>query len=112
MMRVFSHELAVISKGEEYLQIMCWSFVASGVIFVSSSMFQAMGNTIPSLVTSFVRLLLVAVPVLLLAPVPGFELVWIWYISAGTVFLQLAMSLLLLRREFRVRLDFGRAAAA
>jgi hypothetical protein len=39
--------------GEEYLRIVSWSYMASGVIFVASSMFQAMGNTIPSLVSSF-----------------------------------------------------------
>jgi len=30
--------------------------------------------------------------------------VWIWYLSAGAVVLQLAIVLFLLRREFRVRL--------
>ena len=112
MVRVFSSEPSVIAFGVEYLRVMCWSFIASGVIFVSSSMFQAMGNTIPSLVTSAARILLVAVPVVLLSRTPGFQLWWIWYISAGAVFLQLGMNLLLLRREYRLRLDFERAAAA
>jgi Na+-driven multidrug efflux pump len=75
-------------------------------------MFQAMGNTMPSLVTSGTRIMLVAVPVLLLARTPGFQLWWIWYISAAAVFLQLAMNLLMLRREYRLRLDFVPAAAA
>ena len=112
MVRVFSSEAGVIAFGVEYLHVMCWSFIASGVIFVSSSMFQAMGNTIPSLVTSATRILLVAVPVLLLSRMPGFQLWWIWYISATAVFLQLAMNLLLLRREYRLRLGFVPAAAA
>jgi len=73
---------------------------------VSSSMFQAMGNTIPSLITSAARIAIVAVPVLLLAQSPGFTLRWIWYISAGAVVVQLAMNLWLLQREFRVRLNF------
>jgi putative MATE family efflux protein len=112
MMRVFTREDEVIRVGQEYLRVMCWSFVASGVIFVSSSMFQAMGNTMPSLVTSAVRIVLIAVPVLLLAGQPGFELWLIWYISVGATFLQLALNLLLLRREFRARLAFEPAAAA
>ncbi len=41
-----------VAVGEEYLHIVAFNFVASGVIFVSSSMFQAMGNTMPSLITS------------------------------------------------------------
>ena len=54
----------VVAVGDEYLRIISWNFVASGIIFVGSSMFQAIGNTIPPLITSFLRLVLVAVPVL------------------------------------------------
>ena len=95
-----------IAVGEEYLHIIAFNFVASGIVFVSSSMFQAMGNTIPSLITSAARIVIVAVPVLLLAQTPGFTLRWIWYISVGAVVVQLAMNLWLLRREFRSRLNF------
>ena len=106
MVRVFSTDAAVIAVGEEYLHIVAFNFVASGIIFVSSSMFQAMGNTMPSLVTSATRIVIIAVPVLLLAQTPGFALKWIWYISVGAVVVQLALNLLLLRREFRIRLAF------
>src|SRR5688572_1560759 len=106
MVRIFSSDPAVIAVGEEYLHIVAFNFVASGVIFVSSSMFQAMGNTMPSLITSAARILVVAVPVLWLAQVPGFSLRWIWYISAAAVVVQLILNLLLLRREFRIRLAF------
>jgi len=106
MVGVFSSDPQVIAVGEEYLHIIAFNFVASGIVFVSSSMFQAMGNTIPSLITSAARIAIVAVPVLLLAQTPGFALRWIWYISAGAVVVQLAMNLWLLQREFRVRLNF------
>jgi len=106
MVGVFSSDPQVIAVGEEYLHIIAFNFVASGIVFVSSSMFQAMGNTIPSLITSAARIGIVAVPVLLLAQTPGFALRWIWYISAGAVVVQLAINLWLLQREFRVRLNF------
>ena len=107
MVGVFSSDPQVIAVGAEYLHIIAFNFVASGIVFVSSSMFQALGNTIPSLITSGARIVIVAVPVLLLAQSPGFTLRWIWYISAGAVVVQLAMNLWLLRREFRLRLNFG-----
>jgi putative MATE family efflux protein len=107
MVRVFTADQAAIAVGEEYLHIVAFNFVASGVIFVSSSMFQAMGNTIPSLITSAARIVVIAVPVLLLAQMPGFSLRWIWYISAGAVVIQLAMNLWMLQREYRLRLDFA-----
>ena len=104
MVRVFTSDPAVVAVGEEYLHIVAFNFVASGIIFVSSSMFQAMGNTMPSLITSLARIVIVAVPVLILAETPGFALRWIWYISVGAVVIQLMLNLLLLKREFRLRL--------
>ncbi len=111
MIRVFTSDAQAAAIGEEYLHIVALTFVASGVIFVSSSMFQAMGNTLPSLVSSLTRIIIVAVPVVLLAQSPGFTLRWVWYLSVGAVLVQLAMNLLLLRREFRLRLDVSAAAA-
>jgi putative MATE family efflux protein len=109
--RVFSKDPAVIATGTEYLRIISWNFVASGIMFVSSSMFQAMGTTIPSLLTSFTRIVLVAIPVLLLAQAPGFALRWVWYLSVASVTVQMCLNLMLLRREFRLRLTFETAAA-
>jgi putative MATE family efflux protein len=103
---VFSKDPAVLAVGTEYLRIVSWNFVASGLIFVASSMFQAMGNTVPSLVASGTRILIVAVPSILLSRTAGFQLNWIWYLSVGAVFVQLVLSMLLLRREFNRRLTF------
>ena len=112
MIRVFSKDAAVIAVGEEYMRIISWNLVASGLIFVISSMFQAMGNTIPSLFTSTLRILLVAIPAILLSRMPGFQLHWLWYLSAGAVLVQLAAALLLLRREFEKRLVFDELPAS
>ena len=106
LVAIFSRDPAVIANGAEYLRIVSWNYVASGLIFVNSSMFQAMGNTIPSLVTSAVRIALVAIPAIILSRAPGFQLNWIWYLSVASVFVQLALSMLLLRREFARRLRF------
>lgn len=108
---VFSDDPAVIAVGEEYLRIVSWNYVASGLIFVASSMFQAMGNTIPSLITSAVRISLVAIPSFMLARMPGFQLNWLWYLSVGAVLVQLTLSMLLLRREFGRRLRFETVSA-
>jgi putative MATE family efflux protein len=109
MIGIFSSDPEVVAVGDEYLRIVSWNFVASGVVFVTASMFQAMGNTIPSLITSFVRIVVVAVPAFVLAQLPGFELRWIWYLTVVSVTLQLLMALLLLRREYRLRLNFEAA---
>jgi putative MATE family efflux protein len=107
MVRVFSDDAQVVAVGAEYLHIVSWTFVASGVVFVSSSMFQAMGNTLPALVASFVRIVVVAVPAFLLSRVDGFALRWVWYLSVVAITVQLGITLLLLRREFHARLNFA-----
>jgi Na+-driven multidrug efflux pump len=104
LLEIFSNDPAVIDVGADYLRITAWSFIGSGIVFVSSSMFQALGNTIPPLVTSFTRILLVTIPVVLLSRLPGFELQTIWYLSVAGVFLQMIANLVLLQREFRLRL--------
>lgn len=100
---LFTDDPAVVSVGVNYLRVVSWNFIASGLVFVTSSMFQAIGNTLPSLLASFTRIVIIAVPALFLARLPGFQLVWVWYLSAVAIFIQLAMSMLLLRREFRIR---------
>jgi putative MATE family efflux protein len=111
MIGFFSKDPAVIDVGTEYLKIVSFTFIASGVIFVNSSMFQAMGNTLPSLVSSGLRIALVVLPAIFLSTMPGFQLRWIWFLSLGAVVVQLAVSLLLLRREFRRRLNFDAVPA-
>jgi putative MATE family efflux protein len=104
LIRVFSKDPAVIAIGSEYLRIISWNYVASGLIFVASSMFQAMGNTIPSLITSGARIVLITIMALVLVRLPGFQLRWLWYASVGSVLVQVALSMALLRREFGRRL--------
>jgi putative MATE family efflux protein len=104
MVRVFSADPGVIAVGTEYLDIVSWTFVASGVIFVGSSMFQALGHTLPALLASLTRIVLVAIPAFMLSRLQGFQLNWIWYLSVGAMFVQLTLVLVLLRREFRRRL--------
>ena len=107
MMRVFSDDPQVVAIGEQYLHIVSWTFAASGVIFVGSSMFQAMGNTLPALIGSIVRIVVATIPAILLSQRPGFALHWIWYLSVVAITVQLTINLLLLRREFHRRLNFG-----
>jgi putative MATE family efflux protein len=104
MVQFFTADPAVVQAGTVYLEIISWNFVASGIVFVASSMFQALGNTIPSLVSSALRMAIVIVPALVLARLPGFHMPWVWILSAATVWVQLGLSLALLRREFARRL--------
>ena len=104
MIGMFSDDPGVIDVGGEYLRLVAFSFIASGIVFVASSMFQALGNTVPPLATSFARVLVVALPVVLLSRVSGFQLNWIWYLSIAAMWVHAAANVLMLEREFRCRL--------
>ena len=60
MVGFFSPDPAVVAFGSEYLRIVSWNFVASGLVLVTSSMFQGMGHTLPALASSALRLLFFA----------------------------------------------------
>lgn len=102
--RFFASDPEVVAVGSGYLRIAALSFVASAQIFVASSMFQAMGNTIPPLIASAGRLVLIGATVILFSRLPSFQLVWVWSLSVAVIWVQLGANLLLLRREFRRRL--------
>ena len=107
---VFSDDLEVVAVGSDYLRIIAWGFAASGIVFVTSSLFQALGRTLPPLLTSTVRNVLVFVPVLWLAARPGFDLRVIWYLMAASVCLHAAANWMLVQRQ--IRLAEAAAAAA
>ena len=112
LVAVFSSDERVIAVGVEYLRIISWNFIASGLVYVTSSMFQALGNTIPSLLASISRMVIIAVPAVWLARFPGFELRWIWYLSVIAILLQLTITLLLFKREFRIKFSTPVTASA
>ena len=103
----FSSEPAVIEVGATYMRITSWNFVASGIIFTCSGLFQALGNTLPSLISSGGRLITFVLPVLWLAHRPWVKIEHFWYLSVATVTLQAVVSCLLARGEMRRRLAFA-----
>jgi putative MATE family efflux protein len=105
---VFSREGLVVDYGAEYLRIMSWGFVGSGLVFTSSGLFQALGNTLPSLLSSVSRLVMFVVPALWLSSRPGFAPRQIWYLSVAVGLLQALANVILLHREFDRKLIFHR----
>ena len=101
LIRPFSNDPHVIAFGEEYLTIVALNFVAAGIVFTSSSIFQGIGNTWPPLLSSMTRLGLFVLPALFLARTPGFQLRHLWYLSVASQLIQACINLWLLRNELR-----------
>jgi len=110
LIRIFSKDQAVIDFGSDYLRIVAFNFVAAGIVFTSSSMFQGLGNTVPPLFSSASRLLVFALPALWLSYQPDFHIKIVWYLSVGSQLLQAGINLLLLQRELHKKLKFDDGA--
>jgi len=106
LIRFFSRDPRVIAFGSEYLRIVSLNFISAGIVFVTSSIFQGIGNTLPPLFSSMTRLILFALPAMLISRKPGFEIRELWYLSVGSIVFQMCVNLLLLRYELRKRLRF------
>jgi putative MATE family efflux protein len=104
LVSVFTDEAAAIDVGAEFLQIISLNFVAQGIIFTCSGMFQGLGNTRPALLSSAARITAFVPLAILLSGRSGFSIHQLWYLSVATVFGQAILSIYLLQRQFRVRL--------
>jgi Na+-driven multidrug efflux pump len=100
----FTKDPATIAVGVLFLQMVSLNLVAQGLLFVCSSMFQGLGNTAPVLLSSGARLITYALPIMWLSARPDFRIEQVWYLSIVTTTLQAALSLWLLRLEFKKRL--------
>src|SRR5947199_865212 len=105
MIRAFSTDPIVISFGGEYLHIVALNFIAAGIVFTTSSIFQGLGNTLPPLFSSMTRLFLFILPAILLSRTPGFQIRYVWYLSVASQLIQACLNLLLLWRELRHKLS-------
>jgi putative MATE family efflux protein len=107
----FTDEPEVIDAGAGFLRIISLNFVASGIVFICSGMFQAIGHTLPALLASATRILTFALPAIWLSRQPWFELHHLWFTSVATVFLQAGVSWWMLSHELERKLTDGPAHA-
>jgi putative MATE family efflux protein len=104
MIRFFTQEPDAVAVGAQFLAIVSLNFFGQGIVWTCSSVFQGIGNTLPSLASSAMRVVTFAVPAIWMSMQPGFQLVHIWYLSVVTVLMQAGLSTWLLLREFDKRL--------
>jgi putative MATE family efflux protein len=102
LVSLFSKQDDVVAVAAGYLRLISLTFLATGLIFASTSVFQGLGNTRPPFLSSVIRLFVFTVPVLLL--LGRLTLEDIWLISAGSIWVQAIANLWFLRKEFRIKL--------
>jgi Na+-driven multidrug efflux pump len=112
LVTTFTTDVASAAVAAQFLHIISWNFVATGVAFVCSGLFQALGNTWPALFSTLTRLLVFGPLAIWLSRQPDFTLAQLWHVSVGTVALQALLSLSLLRWQWRRSMAKAAGASA
>jgi putative MATE family efflux protein len=100
----FSSEPAVLAGGVEYLRVLSFNLIAIAVAFACFGVLSGLGNTVPTLISSATRVVLIVVPVWLLSLRADFRPLWIWLLSAAGTVVQMLLNLWFLRIELRRKL--------
>ncbi|MCB1664638.1 MAG: MATE family efflux transporter [Pseudomonadales bacterium] len=101
----FTAEEDVIEVGSVFLQLISLNFIAQGIVFSCSGIFQGLGNTRPAMLSSLARVFVFLPTAVFLKYQPGFTIEQVWYVSILSVCTQAIVSYLLVQREFRLRLS-------
>jgi putative MATE family efflux protein len=100
----FTSERDATAVGATFLRIISWTFIAQGVVFTCSGIFQGLGNTRPAMLSSAIRLAVFVPLAIWLSTQPSFHLERLWRLSVATLWFQAGVSYLLLRHQFKRRL--------
>jgi putative MATE family efflux protein len=104
LVELFTSEAEVIEVGAVFLQLISLNFIAQGIVFTCSGVFQGLGNTRPALLSSVIRLSVFIPFAVYLKYQPGFAIEQVWYVSIVSVTIQGIVSYLLVRRELSKKL--------
>src|SRR5277367_2267495 len=108
--RAFTTEPGAVAVATQFLKLISLNFIASGLVFTCSAVFQGLGNTVPAVLSAATRLASFIVPPMCLAHQPHFRLVELWYVSIASMTVQAVVSLWLVRSELRRRMPDAVAA--
>lgn len=104
LLRLFDVDGASKGTAMLFVQIMSWTLVAQGLVYTCAFLFQALGNTMPALMSATVRFVVFAVPALWLSQQLGFHSNQVWYLLTASTAVQAVASLWLLQVEFKRKL--------
>ena len=112
LVAIFTDDPEVMAISATFLQLIAWNFVAQGIVFTASGVFQGLGNTRPAMLSSGIRLLVFVPIAVYIKYQPEFAINQVWYISILAVTVQGLASYFLVQREFKLKLTSESSATA
>ena len=112
LVAIFTDDPEILAVSATFLQLIAWNFVAQGIVFTASGVFQGLGNTRPAMLSSGIRLIIFVPIAVYIKYQPEFAINQVWYVSILAVTVQGIASYLLVRREFKLKLSDESAATA
>lgn len=105
LMTFFTDEQSVINVGTDYLFWSGLSFMPSIVLLSCNGIYQGLGNTVPALISSCVRITVVIIGSYILLGRPDFHSTQLWQLSFGANVIQAALSFWLLQRMLKQKIS-------
>lgn len=106
LLSLFDASEQMIAIGVPALRTISWSFVFAGYCIISSSVFQALGNGVYSMLMSIARQIVIIIPVaFIFAKLFGLDMVW-WSYPIAEI-LSVAICTIFLIRIMKQKLNFS-----
>ena len=106
LLSLFDASEQMIAIGVPALRTISWSFVFAGYCIISSSVFQALGNVVYSMLMSIARQIVIIIPVaFIFAKLFGLDMVW-WSYPIAEI-LSVAICTIFLIRIMKQKLNFS-----
>lgn len=99
LVSLFDAEPNTTAAAAEFLRMMSWTFVAQGIIYVCTTMFQSLDRWPPALIASGSRFIAFAIPAVWLSAQPTTTIHQVWYVLIASILLQAVIGPPLLRIE-------------
>jgi putative MATE family efflux protein len=99
--QMFDTDAATAATAQLFLQTLSWTFIAQGLVYTCTYIFQGLGNTLPALMSAVARFSIFCLCALWLSQQPNFHAEQVWYALAASVLIQAGLSLWLLHLELK-----------
>lgn len=105
LLRFFETDSESAAIATSFLYFTAWTLVAQGLVFTCAFMFQALGNTMPALLSAIARFVVFSLPAIYLSYRPGFRTDQVWFLWSASIAVQALVSLWLLHIELKRKLQ-------